>query len=68
MGAWNKTSLEKSCIEQRNGRTCVNAAIDVDVEKVIPHPRYTPRTKERYNDIALIRLSRDVKFEENSKK
>lgn len=54
-------------MEQGNGRTCVNAAIDVGVEKTIPHPAYNPRTRDRYNDIALIRLSRDVKFEGNSK-
>lgn len=36
--------------------------IDFDVQEVINHPRYTPQNK--YNDIALVKLTRDAQLNE----
>lgn len=37
-----------------------NPSVDVDIERIIIHPKYTSRRK--YNDIALIELKRAVEF------
>ncbi|XP_034250850.1 uncharacterized protein LOC117651155 [Thrips palmi] len=46
------------------GQTCALAAVDVPVERAIPHPEYSTRDPNHYHDIALLRLSADVKFTE----
>lgn len=40
---------------------CSPAVEDIGVEKIITHPKYNER--KRINDIALIKLERDVQFQ-----
>lgn len=44
------------------GENCAPPVLDVPVEKEIPHPEYRFSDPNHYNDIALVRLSRDVTF------
>lgn len=39
---------------------CSDAPLDMAVEKIIVHEDYDPQSKAQYNDIALIRFTRDV--------
>lgn len=41
---------------------CIDPPLDIPIEEKIVHERYTPQNKNQYNDIALLRLSRAVKF------
>ncbi|CAG9821117.1 unnamed protein product [Phaedon cochleariae] len=43
-------------------RQCAPPPVDVPVEERIAHEQYDPYNSNQYNDIALLRLSRDVKF------
>ncbi|XP_034237604.1 CLIP domain-containing serine protease 14D-like, partial [Thrips palmi] len=44
------------------GQICAAPAVDVPVERAIPHPEYAKNDPNHYHDIALLRLSRDVQF------
>lgn len=44
---------------------CAPQAIRVGVEEVIPHHSYDDRAPDRHNDIALIRMNRDVLYTES---
>lgn len=54
-------STEKDCYKG----DCTDAPVDIAVEKLIPHEKYVPTSKAQENDIALIRLSRPVKYTSN---
>lgn len=44
---------------------CIDKPVDIKVEKLIPHESYAPGSKSQENDIALVRLSRPVKYTSN---
>ncbi|XP_037913459.1 serine protease easter-like isoform X2 [Hermetia illucens] len=41
---------------------CNNSPIDVPIERVIPHELYQPEQLSQHNDIALLRLSRNINY------
>ncbi|XP_035779920.1 CLIP domain-containing serine protease 14D-like [Anopheles albimanus] len=59
LGEWDLSS-SPDC----EGDVCAPAPLDVNVESTIPHPGFTKSGKTAINDIALIRLDRDVTFSE----
>uniref|UniRef100_A0A2M4BVE5 Putative serine protease n=2 Tax=Anopheles marajoara TaxID=58244 RepID=A0A2M4BVE5_9DIPT len=59
LGEWD-LSRSPDCEED----VCAPAPIDVNVESTIAHPQFTKSGKTAINDIALIRLDRDVTFSE----
>lgn len=61
LGEWN-TETEVDCATTRSLRDCNDPPVDVSAEQLIPHPQYTERNYNKMHDIALIRLSRDVRF------
>lgn len=57
LGEWD-TTTDTDC---DNG-DCSDPVVDVAVEELLSHENYNPNSKTQENDIALIRLSRDVDF------
>uniref|UniRef100_A0A182SZ09 Peptidase S1 domain-containing protein n=1 Tax=Anopheles maculatus TaxID=74869 RepID=A0A182SZ09_9DIPT len=57
LGEWDLNSN----IDCEN-RYCNDAPIDVEIEKIIVHNDYAPQDKNRHNDIALIRLARQIEY------
>lgn len=61
LGEWD-TTTETDC-DTRNGETdCSEPAIDVSIAQKIPHESYNPQSKNQFNDIALLRLSRKITY------
>lgn len=52
------TSTEQDCYRDK----CTDAPVDVPIEKLIPHEKYVGSSRSQEHDIALIRLSRPVKY------
>lgn len=61
LGEWN-TDSEEDCVTNKGYEDCNDAPVDMQVEEVIPHSDYDDKNINRYNDIALIRLSEDARF------
>ncbi|KAL3286005.1 hypothetical protein HHI36_000519 [Cryptolaemus montrouzieri] len=62
LGEYNKDS-DEDCIATADGKECLQTPpIDVGVEEIITHEQYDPEDVDSRNDIALVRLERDVKF------
>lgn len=55
LGEWD-LNKEEDCSDG----DCSDAPVNMGVEKIIVHEDYDPQSKAQYNDIALIRLTRDV--------
>lgn len=64
LGEYN-TQEEQDCISTRGYTDCNDAPVDLAPEEIIPHPQYNDQNRNKYHDIALIRLSRDVQFTGN---
>lgn len=62
LGEWNYSSEGASCFMTTKGRRCSKAAVDVAVASLLPHPAYNPRNNNKYDDIGLIRLDKDIEF------
>lgn len=56
----HNTNLGRDCIFNRGNVICAPPAENFEVERIILHEEYSPPT--RLNDIALIKLKRDVIF------
>ena len=41
---------------------CNNPPVDISVEEKIVHENYEPKSRDQHNDIALLRLSKDVQY------
>lgn len=41
---------------------CTDPPVDITIDQTIPHEKYVPTSRNQENDIALIRLSRPVKY------
>lgn len=62
LGEWN-TATNPDCIPDGDDSSiCADEIVSVRVEKQIFHEDYRSESKGQPNDIALLRLSRDVKF------
>ncbi|KAL1512801.1 hypothetical protein ABEB36_002328 [Hypothenemus hampei] len=62
LGEYN-TDTEEDCVKVGPSQThCAPPAVDVAVEQNIPHKDYDPHDLNQYNDIALLRLIRNVQF------
>lgn len=59
MGEYN-TSTREDCDD--DGDCVINQQVDISVEEVIPHKEYDPSSKNKHNDIALLRLARYVNY------
>lgn len=55
------TTKETDC----NGYSCAPSAIRVGIEEAIPHEQYRDNSANKENDIALIRLDRDIRFSDS---
>ncbi|XP_033226882.1 CLIP domain-containing serine protease 2-like [Belonocnema kinseyi] len=56
------TAQEIDCINESGSRVCADPTVTVPIEEQIAHEDYIPTAKEQRNDIALLRLARDVTF------
>lgn len=61
MGEYD-TAQEVDCINESGSRVCADPTVTIPVEEQIAHEDYIPTAKEQRNDIALLRLARDVPF------
>jgi len=61
LGEYN-TDTGKDCTYQQGIETCNDPPVDVGVEKATPHSDYRDQSIDRYNDIGLVRLNKDVDF------
>lgn len=57
LGEWD-LSQDPDCEEG----ICAHSILNMGVENVIAHPNYKPNSKNQENDIALIRLNRNIIF------
>jgi hypothetical protein len=61
LGEWDlRTNPDCETIEDEE--LCNEKHVDVPVAEVIVHPEYTSFRAAQYNDIALLKLERDVEF------
>lgn len=62
LGEWN-TLTNPDCDDSLiNEQVCNDPHVDVGVESVDTHERYLPQSRNQHNDIALIRMSQRVNF------
>lgn len=61
LGEWN-TETDVDCDNVKGYRDCNERPVDLEIEETIVHSDYDGDNMNRYNDIALLRLSRDVGF------
>ena len=45
-----------------NKMECADPPIDINVEKIVIHPRYSNKDGQMMNDIALIRMAEKINF------
>ncbi|XP_013184392.2 CLIP domain-containing serine protease HP8 isoform X2 [Amyelois transitella] len=57
LGEWN-TSSSVDCV----GDDCSGPVQDIPIERIIAHDGYVPSDTNQHNDIALLRLARNVQF------
>ncbi|XP_055849494.1 serine protease easter-like [Episyrphus balteatus] len=63
LGEWD-TTTDPDCDRdtQNNSEVCADPHVDVTIEKVTVHEKYNSSLKSQPNNIALIRLSRNVDY------
>ena len=61
LGDWD-TRTNPDCQDFLNEHVCNAPYVDIPVAQAISHEGYDPNSKNQYNDIALLKLERDVKF------
>lgn len=62
LGEWD-TETNQDCDDSYiNEQVCNNPPVDVSVEEKIVHENYEPNSKNQHNDIALLRLSKNVQY------
>ena len=59
-----KFNQTKDCFTntKMNRTECADPTVDINVEKIIIHPRYSNTDSQMMNDIALIRLANRINF------
>lgn len=61
-GEWN-TLTNPDCDDSLvNGKICNNPHVDIGIETLNIHEQYSPQSRNQHNDIALIRLSQKLNF------
>ncbi|KFB44069.1 serine protease 14 [Anopheles sinensis] len=66
LGEWDLSENPDCKVEGQN-RECYDPVIDMDIEKIVVHSGYDTQDKNHYNDIALIRLAREVSYSDTVK-
>lgn len=61
LGEYN-TKTNPDCLDDNGYADCNEPHQDYGVEEAIAHPGYDVNDIKRYNDIALVRLSRPVRY------
>lgn len=61
LGEWN-TNTTEDCVVNRGFEDCSDPPVDIGVNQIIAHPDYDDNSRERLNDIGLVRLSRSVTY------
>jgi hypothetical protein len=61
LGEWNLLT-DEDCESINGRRICAPNSLDVGIEEVILHEKYSPQSLNQHNDIALLRLSSKVQF------
>ncbi|KAL7024696.1 hypothetical protein ACKWTF_013172 [Chironomus riparius] len=61
LGDWD-TRTNPDCQQLVNERVCNVQYVEVPVEKIISHEGYDMHSRNQYNDIALLKLQRDVVY------
>ncbi|XP_030556490.1 transmembrane protease serine 9 [Drosophila novamexicana] len=62
LGEWD-TATDPDCeVDVRGIKDCAPPHMDVPVERAIPHPSYDPGSKNQVNDIALLRMARQIEY------
>lgn len=64
LGEWDTSTVEDCDDSFVNERVCSQPAVDIEIEEKIPHPEYDPQAANQHNDIALLRLSQNVRYTE----
>lgn len=62
LGEYNTETAVDCVKEDETAEVCADDPITVGIEEQISHEDYLPRTRENKNDIALVRLARNVTF------
>ncbi|XP_067616863.1 serine protease easter isoform X4 [Eurosta solidaginis] len=62
LGEWDTTTNPDCEIDVRGERDCAPPYLDVRVEKSISHPQYNPNSRNQINDLALLRLNKNVQY------
>jgi len=61
LGEWD-TTQDQDCVTVRGFEDCNDPPLDISVDSFAAHPDYQDSSLSRYNDIALVRLSREITF------
>lgn len=62
LGEWD-TSTDVDCDDSfTNENVCNDPPVDIPIEQKIPHQEYNPQGANQHNDIALLRLAREVTY------
>ena len=62
LGEWNLNTEVDCDDEYLYDKFCSDPPIDVKIAEIIPHPQYYSNDKNQFNDIALLRLEREVQY------
>lgn len=62
LGEWDTTTNVDCDDSYTNEQVCNNPHVDIPVEEKNVHESYQPNSKNQHNDIALLRLSRNVQY------
>ncbi|XP_055525725.1 CLIP domain-containing serine protease B8-like [Wyeomyia smithii] len=55
----NNLETEVDCNKNND---CADRSLDITVEKIVPHPEYVSTSWNKYNDIALLKLTEDAPY------
>ncbi|GJQ74218.1 CLIPB9 [Trypoxylus dichotomus] len=61
LGEWN-AETDPDCYGGGSFKVCTEKPQDFGIERAIPHADYVDGTKDRYHDIALIRMNGNARF------
>lgn len=61
LGEWN-TDTTQDCITVQTRKVCSPNPVDVRVERAIAHESYDSNDDNRYNDIGIIKVAKDITY------
>lgn len=61
LGEWD-TQTVVDCVTYIDEEICNDSPVDIPIEVKIPHESYDPQGNSQHNDIALLRLAREVEY------